>query len=138
MRQGDRVVPLCSVCPSASVGGGGGRRRALCRRRPLLRRTAVRAVVDLAGGSYGVQIEVGVSLLEVVRGYGQEQGGGGVLTEENVAGARGGRRWPESATGWRCGRPATQRGATMMLAVCFPSGRWRCWRRVMENDGEAR
>ena len=51
--------------------------------------------MDLAGGSCGGQIEVGVSLLEVVRGYGQEQGGGGVLTEENVAGARGGRRWPE-------------------------------------------
>ena len=95
-RQGDRGLPSRSVHHSASVGGGVGRRRALCRRRPLLRRTAVRAVVDLAGGSCGVQIEVGFSLLEVVRGYGQEQGGGGVLTEENVAGSRGGRRWPES------------------------------------------
>ena len=62
-RQGDRGLPSRSVHRSASVGGGGGRRRALCRRRPLLRRTAVRAVVDLAGGSCGDQIGVGVSLL---------------------------------------------------------------------------
>lgn len=53
-------------------------------------------VVGLAGESYGGQIEVRVSLLVVVRGYGQEQGGGRVLTEENIAGARGGWRWPES------------------------------------------
>ena len=95
-RQGDRGLPSRSVHRSAFVGGGCGCRRSPCRRRPLLRRTAVRAVVDLAGRSCGVQIEEGVSLLKAVRDYGQEQGGGGVLTEENLAGARGGRRWPES------------------------------------------
>ena len=62
----------------------------------MLRRTAIRVVMDLAGESYGVKIEVGVILLEVVRGYGREQGGVGGLTGENIAGARGGRRWPES------------------------------------------
>ena len=64
-RQGDRVVPLCSVRPSASVGGGGGRRRAPRRRRPLLRRTVVRGVADLVGESCWGEIGVGVSLLEL-------------------------------------------------------------------------
>ena len=62
-RQGDRVVPPCLVCPSASVVGGGGRRRALHRRRPLLRRTAARVEMDLAGECCGDQIEAGVSSL---------------------------------------------------------------------------
>jgi len=60
-RQGDRGLPSRSVHRSASVGGGGGRRRALCRRRPLLRRTAVRAVVDLAGGSAGSKLTWGLT-----------------------------------------------------------------------------
>ena len=53
--------------------------------------------MDLAGEGCEGQIGVGVSLLVVPWDYGQVQAGGGVLTEENVAGARGGRRWPE----WR-------------------------------------
>ena len=48
--------------PFASVGGGGGRRRALCRRRPLLRRTAVWVVVDLVGECRGGKIEEGLDL----------------------------------------------------------------------------
>ena len=66
------MVPPCQVRPSASVGGGGGRRRALCQRRPFLRRMVVWVVVGLVGESCGGQIGVGVSLLEVVRGYGRE------------------------------------------------------------------
>ena len=54
-RQGDRGLPSRSVHRSASAGGGGGRRRALCRRRPLLWRTAIRAVVDLAEGAVGIK-----------------------------------------------------------------------------------
>ena len=44
---------------------------------------------------------------------------------------------PELETKWRCGLPAAPRGAANMLAACFPPGRWRRWRQVMENDGEA-
>ena len=69
------------------MGGGGGRRRVPRRRRRLLRRAAIRVVVDLAGESCGIKIEVGVILLEVVRGYGRKSGGGGVITGENDAGA---------------------------------------------------
>ena len=59
-RQGDQVVPLCSVRPSASVGGGGGRRGVPRRRRCWLRRTAIRVVVDLVGESCEDQIGVGL------------------------------------------------------------------------------
>ena len=38
----------------------------------MLRRTAVRVVVDLAGESCEAKIELGVILLEVVRGYGRK------------------------------------------------------------------
>ena len=45
---------------------------------------------------------------------------------------------PESATGWRCARPAAQKDAAIKLAARSLSGRWRRWQRVMENGGEAR
>ena len=60
---------MCSLCPSVSVGGGGGRRRALRRRRPLLRRTVVRALMELAEEGCGGQIEEGVRPLVARGGY---------------------------------------------------------------------
>ena len=43
----------------------------------------------------------------------------------------------ELATEWRCGLPATPRGAAKMLATRPPPSRWRRWRQAMENDEEA-
>src|SRR4051812_12001908 len=96
VRQGDQRLPPGSGCRSASGGGRGGRRRALCRRWPLLRRTAVRTRMELAGGAANVQIDEGVRVQGVEEGCRRSLDAGDGLTAVNAAGARGGRRWPES------------------------------------------
>lgn len=54
------MVPMGSLGPSAPVGGGVGRRRAPRRRRPLLRRTAVRMVMGLVEEGCNLRIEAWV------------------------------------------------------------------------------
>ena len=62
------MVPTGSLGPSAPVGGGVGRRRAPRRRRSQLRRTVVRALMDLVGESYGGGIEARVRVLGAQEG----------------------------------------------------------------------
>ena len=68
------------------MGGGVGHRGALRRRRPQLRRTVVRAWMELVGEDCKGQIDEGVRVLGVREGYGRGLGAGDGLTRVNQAG----------------------------------------------------